>query len=131
MAIDCMNCRCHKLPNFFHPWVETCRFCGCPNATFDRGVKQPPDEQIQAWRQFFNTSMAAVLSSGWFGEATMRGELSKLAAKVLAKEIKRQVIAKQRGWYGRNATYALWDLSTYYSGNARQWLGERECHGSN
>jgi hypothetical protein len=28
----------------------------------------------------------------------MRGELSKLAAKVLAKEIKRQVIAKQRGW---------------------------------
>jgi hypothetical protein len=29
---------------------------------------------------------------------------SKLAAKVLAKEIKRQVIAKQRGWYGRRAT---------------------------
>jgi hypothetical protein len=29
---------------------------------------------------------------------------SKLAAKVLAKEIKRQVIAKQRGWYGRQAT---------------------------
>ena len=31
-------------------------------------------------------------------------EPSKLAAKVLAKEIKRQVIAKQRGWYGRRAT---------------------------
>ena len=28
-------------------------------------------------------------------------EPSKLAAKVLAKEIKRQVIAKQRGWYNR------------------------------
>jgi hypothetical protein len=32
------------------------------------------------------------------------GKPSKLAAKVLAKKIKRQVIAKQRGWYGRRGT---------------------------
>jgi hypothetical protein len=51
----------------------------------------------------FNCDGKLDVVSGLPGILLLGNGNGKLAAKVLAKEIKRQVIAKQRGWYRRRA----------------------------